>query len=157
MSNIHTINNNDQTNRIQVTLTLTDSGKSHLLKLVKAVKDMTKMGLKESKEIIDQLRTGHPQVIKAWLTVEELRNLKSRLEECLDSKWTLTDLEYARNRKLIELGLGTYEDLVDELVNQDYHQVISGSVSLSDGIKSIMKDRYSRIPENELKQILNIR
>jgi hypothetical protein len=155
MSNIHIINNNDRSNRIQVTLTLTDSGKSHLLKLVKAVKDMTKIGLKESKEMIDQLRAGHPQIIKAWITGEEFRSLKSSLEECIDSKWTLTDLEYTRNRKLIELGLGTYEDLVDELVNQDYCQLIVDKDP--DGMKSILKDRYSRIPENELKQILNIR
>ncbi len=60
-----------------------------------------------------------------------------------------------RNRKLIELGIGDINDLVDELAEQDTLELLSKKISYHD-VKSFLAERYKLISEENLKQILNI-
>lgn len=55
---------------------LTSAGSSKI-KVVKAVKEATGLGLKDAKELVD----GAPKVIKEALPKEEAENLKNKLEE----------------------------------------------------------------------------
>ena len=47
------------------------------VKVIKAVKDATGLGLKEAKEVVD----GAPKVVKEGVSKEEAEGLKSQLEE----------------------------------------------------------------------------
>ena len=55
---------------------LTDVG-ANKVKVIKAVKDATGLGLKEAKEVVD----GAPKVVKEGATKEEAEALKAQLEE----------------------------------------------------------------------------
>ena len=55
---------------------LTEVG-ANKVKVIKAVKDATGLGLKEAKEIVD----GAPKVVKEGATKEEAEALKAQLEE----------------------------------------------------------------------------
>lgn len=55
---------------------LTEVG-ANKVKVIKAVKDATGLGLKEAKEVVD----GSPKVVKEGATKEEAEALKAQLEE----------------------------------------------------------------------------
>ena len=55
---------------------LTEVG-ANKVKVIKAVKDATGLGLKEAKEVVD----GDPKVVKEGATKEEAEALKTQLEE----------------------------------------------------------------------------
>ena len=55
---------------------LTEAG-DQKVKVIKAVKDATGLGLKEAKEVVD----GAPKVVKEGVSKEEAEALKSQLEE----------------------------------------------------------------------------
>ena len=55
---------------------LTEVG-ANKVKVIKAVKDATELGLKEAKEVVD----GAPKVVKEGVSKEEAEALKSQLEE----------------------------------------------------------------------------
>ena len=55
---------------------LTEGG-ANKVKVIKAVKDATGLGLKEAKEVVD----GAPKVVKEGATKEEAEALKAQLEE----------------------------------------------------------------------------
>lgn len=55
---------------------LTQAGEQKI-KVVKVVKDVTGLGLKESKELVD----GVPSIVKAAVSKEEAEALKAKLEE----------------------------------------------------------------------------
>ena len=57
-------------------LELTSAGSSKI-KVVKAVKEATGLGLKDAKELVD----GAPKVVKEGLSKEDAEELKSQLEE----------------------------------------------------------------------------
>ena len=54
---------------------LTEVG-ANKVKVIKAVKDATGLGLKEAKEVVD----GAPKVVKAGVSKEEAEDLKTKLE-----------------------------------------------------------------------------
>lgn len=55
---------------------LTDAG-SQKIKVIKAVREITGLGLKEAKELVE----GAPKVVKEGLPKEEAEELKGKLEE----------------------------------------------------------------------------
>ena len=57
---------------------LTEVG-AQKVKVIKAVKDATGLGLKEAKEVVD----GAPKVVKEGISKEEAEALKKQLEDCL--------------------------------------------------------------------------
>jgi hypothetical protein len=136
-----------------VTLTIEKSGKNKI-QLVKSVKKFTNLGLKEAKDIVDNV-THIPQVIKVWSTNQEILELKNELSICEELSYFLTDIQQNRNRKLIELGLGTKEDLVEELVERDIYQLISNKFNYEQ-LRGLLSKRYDSITEIELKKIMNI-
>jgi len=136
-----------------VTLTIEKSGKNKL-QLVKSVKKFTNLGLKEAKDIVDNV-THIPQVIKVWATNQEILELKNELSICEELSYLLTDIQQNRNRKLIELGLGTKEDLVEELVERDIYELISNKFNYEQ-LRNFLSKRYDSITETELKKIMNI-
>ena len=136
-----------------VTLTIEKSGKNKL-QLVKSIKKFTNLGLKESKDIVDNISES-PQVIKVWKTQEEVLELKDELSICEELSYFLTDIQQNRNRKLIELGLGTKEDLVEELVERDIYELISNKFNYEQ-LRNLLSKRYDSITETELKKIMNI-
>ena len=126
---------------------------------MKSVKSITGLGLYDSKNIVDAI-LSQPQVIKAWKTNEEVIELKKLLDGCDKCKYILTDIQHIRHLKLI--GLGTKEDLLEEIINQDlqsifskldYKQVIEEKYN---DLRALLENRYKFIPEEELKLLLNI-
>ncbi|MDI3496471.1 MAG: large subunit ribosomal protein [Patescibacteria group bacterium] len=55
---------------------LTDAG-ANKIAVIKAVREITEMGLKEAKDLVD----GAPKVIKEGVKKEEAENMKKKLEE----------------------------------------------------------------------------
>ena len=135
-----------------ITLTIIDGG-TQKLGLVKSVKSITGLGLYDSKSIVDAI-LSQPQVIKAWKTNEEVIELKKLLDGCDKCKYILTDIQHIRHLKLIELGLGTKEDLLEEIINQDLQSIFS-KLDYND-LRALLENRYKFIPEEELKLLLNI-
>ena len=136
-----------------VTLTIEKSGKNKI-QLVKSIKKFTNLGLREAKDIVDNV-TNIPQVIKVWATNQEILELKNELSICEELSYLLTDIQQNRNRKLIELGLGTKEDLVEELVERDIYELISNKFNYEQ-LRELLSERYDSITEIELKKIMNI-
>jgi hypothetical protein len=136
-----------------VTLTIEKSGKNKI-QLVKSIKKFTNLGLREAKGIVDNV-THIPQVIKVWATNQEILELKNELSICEELSYLLTDIQQNRNRKLIELGLGTKEDLVEELVERDIYELISNKFNYEQ-LRELLSERYDSITEIELKKIMNI-
>ena len=62
--------------KTEVDVELTEVG-ANKVKVIKAVKDATGLGLKEAKEVVD----GAPKVVKEGATKEEAEALKAQLEE----------------------------------------------------------------------------
>ena len=62
--------------KTEVDVELTEVG-DQKVKVIKAVKDATGLGLKEAKEVVD----GAPKVVKEGVSKEEAEALKSQLEE----------------------------------------------------------------------------
>ena len=152
MNNIHILPERNQFT-YPVTVTLHNAG-TEKLKLVKAIREFTYFGLMNSKNLIDQIGS-YPQVIKAYRTKKEIDTFKERLTSCQECKFDLVDIEQMRNRKLIELGLGDINDLIEEVVEQDTLDLLSKNFSYHD-VKSFLTERYKLISEENLKQILNI-
>ena len=118
---------------------------------MKSVKSITGLGLYDSKNIVDAI-LSQPQVIKAWKTNEEVIELKKLLDGCDKCKYILTDIQHIRHLKLI--GLGTKEDLLEEIINQDLQSIFS-KLDYND-LRTLLENRYKFIPEEELKLLLNI-
>jgi hypothetical protein len=136
-----------------VTVILHSSG-SQKIALVKAIKEFTYYGLFEAKSLTDNINL-HQQVIKAYRTKKEIDTFKEKLLNCEGCRFDLVDIEQMRNRKLIELGIGDINDLVEELAEQDTFELLSKKISYHD-VKSFLAERYKLISEENLKQILNI-
>jgi len=127
------------------------------LNLVKAIKLFSGMGLKESKEVVDKVSMGIEQVIKVETStsLSLISAVREILSECDGCVWRLSDQEQIRNKKLIDLGMGTKEDLVEYLVEKDLFEILENDKSY-DAIYQILKSRYDQFSENTLNQILNI-
>lgn len=135
-------------------LVISNTGTSKL-NLVKAIKLFSGMGLKESKEVVDKVSMGFEQVIKAKPGKSEISAVREILSECDGCVWRLNDQEQIRNKKLIDLGMGTKEDLAEYLVEKDLFEILENDKSY-DAIYQILKSRYDQFSENTLNQILNI-
>jgi hypothetical protein len=67
----------------------------------------------------------------------------------------MTDQQKIRDVKLMQLGLYEKDQLVDEIVESDIFNIFANKDNF-ELIKSILKSRYTHIPEEELLKILNI-
>lgn len=153
MKNIHIIDEISE-GSYPITITLYESGSSKL-QLVKAIKEITKYGLKESKDIVDSI-SYCPQILKTWKNINQISDIKYMLSNCVDCKYEITDVQSIRNSKLIELGICDKNDIISELVNRDIEKIISEKFNYT-AITELLYNRYSEISEDKLKSILNIK
>jgi len=51
------------------------------IEVIKAVRDITQKGLKESKDLVDKVAGGESQVVKAEVKKEEAEEIKKKLEQ----------------------------------------------------------------------------
>ena len=148
MYNIHIIENQKE-NTVPVTLTIIKNGNKLLM--VKAVKWFTGLGLRESKDIIDMV-DKIPQIIKKYATTEEIIELRKDLSTNSECLYTIDTVSESRNKKLIELGLGTKQDYIDDLVEKDLHTLISKRFDYNE-LKKVLTERYSLISKENLEKI----
>ena len=129
-----------------VRFTLTKSGTQKLW-LVKAIKVATGLGLKDSKDIVDEVM-HQPITFSKNMTFQELDTFKENLRNT-DAEYKLDDREKMRNRKLISLGLGTKNDIIEELVDINIQNIFNNR----NNIEELLKNIYSHLDENKLKEI----
>ena len=135
-----------------VTLTLRKSGNAKL-NLVKAVKDITGYGLKESKEIVDNL-AYQQQIIKFSASTDDIHRIKGYLNNCYGIEYSMTDVETIRDRKLLELGIAEHGDYVEELANQDLNELYNCKFD-PNLVRELLIKRYQNLTEEYLKKALN--
>ena len=148
MNSLHILNKQGD---FPVTLVIIRPGRSKL-QLVKSIKTFTGLGLKESKDIIDNSELN-PQTIKLNTNSKDLAELKIALSFCENLNYTLSDIQDNRHKKLIELGLGTKEDFVELLIENDIYNLYNNN---HEKIKDLLRKRYDLISEKNLKNLLNI-
>jgi ribosomal protein L7/L12 len=136
-----------------VTLTLRKAGNAKL-NLVKAVKYITGFGLKESKELVDNL-IDNPQIIKFAASNDDAKRIRKYLMDCDGLEFTMTDLETIRDKKLLQLGIAEHKDYVEELAEQDLIEIYNCKFD-PNIIKDILIKRYQKFTEEQLKKELNI-
>lgn len=62
-------------------VTLTSVSREHWLNTIKVVRELTDLGLKESKDIVDAVRDGHPRVLFLNCTQHQARKARTKLRE----------------------------------------------------------------------------
>lgn len=155
MSNIHIIDKPEVLESLYpITLAIYESGNSKLA-LVKFIRDITGYGLKDSKDIVDSVSNAS-QVLKFWKSIKQISDIRDTLSNCDGCKYTMTDIQSIRNKKLIELGLGSIDDLIGEVADRDIEIILSQKFNY-DIIRELLISRYSEISEDKLKLILNIK
>lgn len=147
-SSVHII---DYPGDLPVTLVILKPGKSKL-QLVKTIKVFTGLDLKQSKDIVEESE-NRPQTIRINTTLKDLQELKTSLTSCIDISYSLSDIQDNRLKKLIDIGLGTKEDLVEMLAEKDMYSLYTIDY---DKIKDFLIQRYKLISEKDLSKLLNI-
>ncbi len=122
------------------------------LNLVKAIKFATGWGLKESKDFVDNSSQSNPGVFTMSMTTEELMQFRNDLSET-DADYQLDDIQKIRERKIVKLGLGTREDAVNCLIDDNIDDIFSGGVSISK-IENILRSIYNMVDDNKILNLL---
>jgi ribosomal protein L7/L12 len=123
---------------------------SQKLALVKAIKFVTGLGLKDSKDMVDE-SMNHPIMFRQKLTLGQLDEFRNQLS-ITDAEFDLDDREKIRNKKLIDLGIYEKSDLVSELINMDIQKVFIGGFSTTK-LREIIESIYDNISEERLREI----
>ena len=91
------------------------------LHLVKALKDVTGLGLREAKDLIDDLHSGR-EVKTVVSSREGVIELKSRFNE--HGKFIINGgIEYQRNIQLLQLELGESDEYINEISDRIFYQL----------------------------------
>jgi hypothetical protein len=91
------------------------------LYLVKALKDVTGLGLREAKDLIDDLHSGR-EVKTVVSSREGVIELKSRFNE--HGKFIINGgIEYQRNIQLLQLELGESDEYINEISDRIFYQL----------------------------------
>lgn len=118
--------------------------------LVKAIKQATGLGLKDSKDIVDY-SSESPIMFRKRMSLEDLKSFRELLDQT-DAEFTLDDISQIRRRKLVDLGLCDKTDLIEEIVNQNIHSIFKEGVSITH-LSKLLTDIYSNIDETKLRKI----
>ncbi len=107
---------------VNVDMTLIEKGDGNFLAFVKAIKDCTGLGLRESKNIADQFNNKIIKVCK--ISVEDAGEFQYRLNE---TGWIfkIESIKSKRISKLLELGLGDIDDKVENIAESLSKEIIS--------------------------------
>ena len=119
------------------------------LKLIKTLKITTGLGLRESKEIVDEVN-NQPISFTIKLTPEQLKKFKEDLRNCDNIEYRLDDISRMRSRKLIQLGIASKQDLIEELIDYNINFVLSHNL---DEVTEFLNEIYSLIDENKLNSL----
>lgn len=91
------------------------------LHLVKALKDVTGLGIREAKDLIDDLHSWR-EVKTVVSTREGVIELKSRFNEY--GKFIINGgIEYQRNIQLLQLELGNSDEYINEISDRIFYQL----------------------------------
>ena len=137
------------TDGIDITFVLTNPG-SHKLQLVKAIKHITGLGLKDSKDIVDE-SSNSPIMFRKRVSFEDLKSFREMLAST-NADFKLDDISQIRTKKLVELGICDKKDLIEEIVNQNIYSIFANGFSI-DNISKLLSDIYSNIEETKLRKI----
>lgn len=104
----------------KVRIKMLEPSKSKLY-LVKALKDVTGLGLREAKDLIDDLHSGR-EVKTIVSSREGVIELKSRFNE--HGKFIINGgIEYQRNIQLLQLELGESDEYINEISDRIFYQL----------------------------------
>jgi len=139
-----------------VNLVINSSGTSKL-HLIKVIKSLTLMGLKDSKDFVDSL----PKKLTILLTKSQIKELKADLirASLIDGEdFILTDANIIRNRQL-SLGLADKQEVIQELIEKDINYLITSEIGkiniyeIISKVKNLLKSTYSHIDKETLEKI----
>jgi len=124
---------------MEKTFTIKSIGKEpNKLRMVKLIKDFSRMGLKESKDFLDSVATNNrPSQITLDLTLEQEKELLKRLKDVKDIEWTFNDSLYRRQLKLVQLGLIDDKQELVEILKREFNSTIF----LDDILNVLSEDR----------------
>ncbi len=104
----------------KVRIKMLEPSKSKLY-LVKALKDVTGLGLREAKDLIDELHLGH-EVKTVVSSIEGVIELKNRFNE--NGKFIINGgIEHQRNIQLLQLELGESDEYINEISDRIFYQL----------------------------------
>ena len=117
------------------------------LQLVKSLKDLTGLGLRDSKNIIDELHYGREQTI-ILNSRDDARTLKKQFNDY--GKFQINGgVDHDRNIQLLSLGLGETQEYIDEISDRIFFQLDD------ENSKLMLNFALSKITQENLIEILN--
>ena len=91
------------------------------LHLVKSIKDLCGLGLRDAKNIIDELHSGYEQTI-ILRSREDVEILKKQFNE--HGKFNINGgVDHDRNIQLLSIGLGVPQEYIDEISDRIFFQL----------------------------------
>lgn len=139
-----------QATSMAVRFILYNSG-NHKLALLKAIKDVTQIGLKDAKSFLDETLIS-PVMFKKYMTYEEMDLFRNRLSQCDGAVYEFDDREKIRNKKLLDLGICDKSDLSEELSEMSTDAAFMGGFDTTK-LKKIFNKIYSELSEEKLREI----
>jgi hypothetical protein len=127
---------------IPITFTLESSG-TKKLQLVKAVKYAFNLGLKETKDLIDNA----PIVLSTRITHSDLKSFKDGLAST-DAQYDLRDSQHHRNKKMIDLGICETSDISDELV-----RAYTSKIILTKDYRGVLNEIFDKLDKETIEKI----
>lgn len=138
-------------NTYPVTFILKNSG-TQKLRLCKAIKIFASIGLKEAKDFIDEA-SHQPVMFRKRATISQISQFKQDLGD-IDAQYQFNDIEISRNRKLIEIGICSKEDIIDEICSANIQNIMIDGFNV-ELISQMLRRAYSEIDQDKLKEIYN--
>lgn len=127
---------------------------SQRLAFVKALKDLTGLGLKESKDLADDLNYTFDRMGVSRKTIElsgadvlkKIKDFQIAIKENCSGSYNSLGTEHSREMKMLMLGIGEKEHYVD---------FISDIITICDDSNEIIKEVLNELPKEKLNDILN--
>lgn len=123
------------------------------LSTVKALKEMSGLGLKDAKDCVDHTTQVGPIMFRLYLKKEDILKYQTLFRES-DNNFKLSGLDELRNKKLIELGIFNREDLsseITELIFLDRKNIdVNIEYLLSYLSEEQLKQVYKKVYESNL-------
>ncbi len=117
------------------------------LHLVKSLKDLCDIGLRDAKNIVDELHHGREQTV-LLKTRDDAKTLKKQFNE-YGSFNIYGGVEHDRNVQLLSIGLGEPQEYIDEISDRIFFQLDDENSIL------MLKFALSKISYENLIEILN--
>ena len=117
---------------------------THRLILVKAIKELTNLGLIESKELTDVI----PLRVQFFADKNKIVKFEDTIQETVD--YELSSIAENRHNKLIELGFGEKTDFVDYLADKICVN------SFREDFKTYLISVLQCLDEDKLKEMITI-